>query len=70
MIQDRNFILHKGIKSTRNGEYVGIYKSSFKISLKDHCQFKVKIVTMYFVAYNVCRSKCMTKMAQRMGEEE
>lgn len=54
MTPDGNFNLHRGIKSTRNGAYVSIYKSyfpHFKTSLKDNCLFKAKVVIMYFVVY-------------------
>lgn len=33
------------------------YFSHFKISLKDNFLFEAKVITMYFVISNICKSK-------------
>ena len=69
MIPDGNLHLHKGMKSTRNGDYMGKYKDYFlilKFSLNDSGGIKTKtIMCVEFMGY--IEIKCRTTIAQRLG---
>lgn len=70
----RNLDLHKGMKSIRNGNYVGKYKTFFllflKISLHETLLFKGEIITVNCGTYNTCRSEMYNKITQSHKREE